>query len=147
MIAEGLLWFDDDARRPIIAKIADAIERYSERTGWRPTICEAHPAQAEAATAELARAAAKEAHRRTPAKASATPPPSLPSGLRILPNPTLRPNYFLIGIAPGERPRKAPATPTPSAQRRAPRATTASSAPAAPTPRVRTAKAPGAKAS
>jgi hypothetical protein len=147
MIAEGLLWFDDDARRPLIAKIADAITRYSERTGWRPTVCEAHPAQAEAVIAELARTAAKEARRRTAAKASATQTPGLPAGLRIMPNSTIRPNYFLIGIAAGEHPRKAITTQTSGAQRRAARTTTTPSAPAAPASHARAAKAPRAKAS
>jgi hypothetical protein len=43
MIAEGLLWFDDDPRRPFSAKMAEAARRFSERTGWIPTACEAHP--------------------------------------------------------------------------------------------------------
>lgn len=147
MIAEGLLWFDDDTRRPLIQKIADAITRYSERTGWRPTICEANPAQAEAVLAELARIAAKQARQRTPAKASATLAPSLPAGLRILPNAAIRPNYFFIGIAAGERPRKATTTPTAGASRRASRSTNAPNAPAAQTPQEHPAKTPRKKAS
>ncbi|MDE3229078.1 MAG: hypothetical protein KGO05_04285 [Chloroflexota bacterium] len=115
MIAEGLLWFDDDTRRPLLAKIADAIERYGERTGWRATVCEAHPSQAEAALAEITRAA-NPARRRSPAKASAALI-ALPPHLRIRPNPSLRPNYFLVGVEAGERPRKAAPAQT-SAQRR-----------------------------
>lgn len=103
MLTEGLLWFDDDPRRSLQLKVADAIARYSERTGWQPTICETYPAQAEAFQVEVARAAT--AQRR--AKASAAPTPALPAKLRVLPSASLRPNYFLVGIAAGERPRKA----------------------------------------
>jgi len=124
MLAEGLLWFDDDPRRPLQVKIADAIERYGERTGWLATVCEMHPAQAEAFNAEIARAATA----KRPAKMSATPPPSLPAKLRVLPNPSLRPNYFLIGIAAGERPRKAPSQPSSVTHRKARRPVAATTA-------------------
>lgn len=128
MIAEGLLWFDDDPRRPLMEKIVSAVERYSERTGWRPTVCEAHPAQVETFNADLARAAAVAARKRVPkagAKAGKAPAVQLPPTLRVTPSAAMRPNYFLIGIEAGERPRAAknpakipaksltPATPAP----------------------------------
>lgn len=121
MITEGLLWFDDDPRRPLLEKIANAVERYSERTGWQPTVCEAYPAQVETFNADLARAAATPARRRASAtsasstksgarlsaKASAKPTVELPPKLRVVANTAMRPNHFLIGIEAGERPRKA----------------------------------------
>lgn len=122
MIAEGLLWFDDDPRRPVAEKIAGAVERYSERTGWRPTVCEAHPTQVDVFNADRARAEAA-AQRRRSSKAKAAPSVELPANLRITASPSMRPNYFLIGIAAGERPRKAAAQPSPqSAARKAKRA-------------------------
>lgn len=116
MLTEGLLWFDDEPRRPLSEKIADAIARYSERTGWQPTVCEMHPIQVEAFNAEVNRAATATARRRAPegesaakrpAKPGAAPAVTLPSKLRVTPNASLRPNYFFIGIEAGERPRKA----------------------------------------
>jgi hypothetical protein len=46
MLKEGLLWFDDDPRRAITAKVRDAAERYEERFGIRPNFCYLNPAQA-----------------------------------------------------------------------------------------------------
>jgi hypothetical protein len=118
MIAEGLLWFDDDPRRPLVEKIANAIDRYAERTGWRATVCEAHPTQVEAYQAELTRAAQAAARKRPSAKA-APPAVTLPPKLRVKPNAAMLPNCFLIGIEAGETPRRAPsATASHSATRR-----------------------------
>jgi hypothetical protein len=95
MIATGLLWYDDDTRRPLALKIAEAAERYRERVGYEPTTCELSPTQ-------------------TPAALAATQPPSprarkaaaLPRvTLHVEPNDHLKPNYFLVGVAVGEKPR------------------------------------------
>ncbi|HZC06068.1 MAG TPA: hypothetical protein VE338_10530 [Ktedonobacterales bacterium] len=128
MIAEGLLWFDDDPRRPVAEKIAGAVERYSERTGWRPTVCEAHPTQVDVFNADRARAEVA-AQRRRSSKAKAAPSVELPANLRITASLAMRPNYFLIGIEAGERPRKAAAQPSPqSAARKAKRAAASAAA-------------------
>lgn len=116
MIAEGLLWYDDDPRRPFSAKMAEAARRFSERTGWAPTACEANPqtlAQ-RGAVIEAARGRAKAALLEEEARAPR---------LAVTPNPSLRPNYILVGIEVGKTPRpvrkeraaraaKAPASPT-----------------------------------
>ena len=47
MLKIGLLWFDDDPKRPVVAKLDEAVERYEERFGSRPTLVYLHPAQAE----------------------------------------------------------------------------------------------------
>lgn len=145
MLTEGLLWFDDDQRHPLSEKIADAIARYSERTGWQPSVCEMHPAQVEAFNAEVARAATKR-----PTKSGAAPMVTLPPKLRVMPNAALRPNYFLIGIAAGERPRKAVSQPASATPRKAKRpvaaAPAATSAPASAATPSRSAK-PRVKAS
>lgn len=77
MLTLGLLWYDDDARRPVPQKIAEAVARYHERVGGRPTVCQLNPRQA-AALASVKTAA-------------------LPQ-LRLVPDETLRSNYFLVGI-------------------------------------------------
>ncbi|HEX8729377.1 MAG TPA: hypothetical protein VF739_12180 [Ktedonobacterales bacterium] len=138
MIAEGLLWFDDDARRPLVEKIANAIERYAERTGWRATVCETHPTQVDAYQAEMTRAAQAAARKRPSAKV-APPAVTLPAKLRVKPNPAMLPNCFLIGIEAGETPRRAPSsTASHSASRRASRTkgerAVASAATSQPTP-------------
>jgi hypothetical protein len=81
MLALGLLWFDDDSRRPLAQKIAEAIARYEERVGEAPSVCQVSPAQA----AALASAR----------------PGQIPR-VRIVSDETLRPNHFLVGIEQGE---------------------------------------------
>ncbi|MGH2503654.1 MAG: hypothetical protein ACRDID_14190 [Ktedonobacterales bacterium] len=145
MIAEGLLWFDDDARRPLVEKIANAIERYAERTGWRATVCEAHPTQVDAYQVEMIRAA-QAAARKRPSTKAAPPTVTLPPKLRVKPNTAMLPNCFLIGIEAGETPRRAPsATVSHSAARRTNRTKgerSAAAVQAAPTPAAASAPTP-----
>lgn len=106
MIAEGLLWFDDDPRRPFSAKMAEAARRFSERTGWAPTACEAHP-QTLGQRSAPAPAATRSGRS---SRAKAAPAPEEDAGaprLRVTANPSLRPNYILVGIEAGKTPRRA----------------------------------------
>lgn len=106
MIAEGLLWFDDDPRRPFSAKLAEAAQRFSERTGWQPTVCEAHP-DTLALQATPGRAGRGKSAKATPPQDTDIP------RLTMTPNPGLRPNYLLVGVEVGKTPRRArPAKPT-----------------------------------
>jgi hypothetical protein len=101
MIAEGLLWYDDDPRRPFNAKMAEAARRFSERTGWAPTACEVNPqtlAQRDAVVA---------AARGGRAKAALAAEEAQAPRLAVTPNPSLRPNYILVGIEVGKTPRPA----------------------------------------
>lgn len=77
MLASGLLWFDDDSRRPVAVKVADAVARYRERLSHEPTVCYVNPSQA-------ALPATPKASR------DATPP------VRLVPDASVRPNYFLV---------------------------------------------------
>lgn len=95
MIANGLLWYDDDTRRPLALKIAEAVDRYRERVGYEPTTCELSPAQAPEALA-----ATQPPARRT-RKRDALPRVTL----HVEPNNHLKPNYILVGIVEGETPR------------------------------------------
>ena len=135
MMLSGLLWFDDDTRRPLPQKIAQAATRYRERVGYIPTLVEVNPQQAtittlvvtpEIADDLLARtgkrggkrgAKAKGVTSLAPAKGRGArkaaapvvaPTPADAPTVRVEPNPTLRPNYFLVGIAVGEQPIRAP---------------------------------------
>ncbi len=40
----GLLWFDDDPRRPLKEKVRVAAAHYQQRFGTAPTMCYVHPA-------------------------------------------------------------------------------------------------------
>jgi hypothetical protein len=110
MISEGLLWFDDDARRPLASKISDALERYRDRVGYEPTVCLVNPAQEEALRAP---APARSRVRRG-ARSDDGSTLSLPPSLQIQPSEALSTNYFMIGVAAGETPR--PAVGRPSAE-------------------------------
>lgn len=101
MIAEGLLWFDDDPHRPFSAKMAEAARRFSERTGWIPTACEAHP-QTLAQRAVTPRPSGRGHTRAKTAPEEAEP--GAPK-LVVTPNPAMRPNYLLVGVEVGKTPR------------------------------------------
>jgi hypothetical protein len=91
MLTIALLWYDDDTRRPLPQKILDATARYRERLGAVPTVCHLNPAQAE------------QALHVSPRKK----PEPLP--VRLEPDDTMRPNYFLVGLDDAD----APAQPLP----------------------------------
>lgn len=40
----GMLWYDDDRRRPLDDKIARAVEYYKAKYGATPTVCFVNPA-------------------------------------------------------------------------------------------------------
>src|SRR5262245_27729174 len=99
MMVSGILWYDDDAHRTLDEKIAEAAQRYRERLGFEPTSCELNAAQAAAPTP------AKTAARRSAKRAA----PIVPThNLCLIPTERLRPNYFLVGYAEGEKPRRVP---------------------------------------
>ncbi len=106
MIAEGLLWFDDDPHRPFSVKVAEAARRFSERTGWAPTACEANPQTL--AQRSTPATATRSGGRPSRAKATAAPDEDADSlRLRVSANPSLRPNYILVGVEAGKAPRPA----------------------------------------
>ncbi|HEX9037234.1 MAG TPA: hypothetical protein VF808_09620 [Ktedonobacterales bacterium] len=100
MIAEGLLWYDDDPRRPFSAKMAEAAQRFSERTGWAPTACEANPLTL--TERDLVPTTGRSARARAEREAEALAP-----RLVVTPNPSLRPNYILVGVEVGKARRPA----------------------------------------
>jgi hypothetical protein len=82
MLTVGLLWYDDDPKRPTALKIADGMARYRERLGAAPTTCYLNPRQLEAVTA--------------PTRHKGVGAPLPPAAL--ISDNTMRPNYFLIGV-------------------------------------------------
>lgn len=96
----GLLWFDDDGRRPIQQKIAEAVQRYRERVGYEPTICQLNPAQAAALEASANSALRSKRVQQAPVAV-------LPASLKLVPSDLIQPHCYLVGIAEGEQPRAA----------------------------------------
>ena len=93
MIAAGLLWYDDDLRRPLAIKLAEASERYRERVGYEPTTCLLNPAQIPAAPPTSGRGSRKKAN--------------IPAiTLNLVSDEHLRPNYFFVGVGADERPKR-----------------------------------------
>ena len=100
MLQVGLLWFDDDAKRPLAQKVADAVARYGERLGGVPTVCQLNPAAATLLAAQ--RQTQRERAKRERVKAAkagrgrgvSARVPRLP---RLVPDPSLPSNYFFVG--------------------------------------------------
>jgi hypothetical protein len=40
---QGLLWYDNDSKKSLEAKLADAVSRYKEKYGAEPSVCYVHP--------------------------------------------------------------------------------------------------------
>src|SRR5689334_19719403 len=98
MLASGLLWYDDDASRPLAFKLAEAADRYRERVGYEPTACQLNPTQAQAAQQPPAPGAVRRGAKR------GVPLP--PITLRLIPAAHLRPNYFFVGVEEGDQLRR-----------------------------------------
>ncbi len=71
---EGLLWFDDDPRRPFEQKVEEAVERYVQKFGETPNTCCVNPGS----LPENVRVHA---------------------GVVIRALPTVLPNHFLVGVS------------------------------------------------
>jgi len=77
----GLLWFDDNPRLPIAAKIEKAARRYRERFGRSPNICYVHP-QTLAGAEEL------------------------PTHVQVVGKVTIQPDNFWIGVKTSRAPQE-----------------------------------------
>lgn len=97
----GLLWFDDDPRKGMPAKIGEAAQRYLARFGVAPTVCRTHcPNQ----QADL-----------PPATAIGLPArvPGLPATVTVIADRRVRPHHFWLGRdePPGAAARSGDVTP------------------------------------
>jgi hypothetical protein len=68
----GLMWYDDDPRKTLDAKIEQAIARYHEKYGHAPNACYVNPAAV----------AIENRH----------------NGMRVIPARTIRPGYLWVGV-------------------------------------------------
>jgi hypothetical protein len=73
MLKMGLLWFDDNPKRPLAEKLDEAAERYQERFDRWPTLVHLNPTQAEGLSVKYKR-------------------------LRVFGDEHLRRNYFIVGV-------------------------------------------------
>jgi hypothetical protein len=71
----GMLWFDDDAKRPLSDKVARAVEHYKTKYGATPTVCFVNPSML---TAERA--------------------PEAAGGVQLRPARMVLVNHFWIGV-------------------------------------------------
>jgi hypothetical protein len=71
---KGMLWFDNDSKRTISEKITKAVIYYHNKYGRNPDCCHVHPSM-------------------LPSNAPQS------KNLKILPDRTIMPNYFWIGIS------------------------------------------------
>ena len=83
MLKMGLLWFDDNPKRPLAEKLNEAAERYQERFDRWPTLVHLNPTQAEGLNLKNKR-------------------------LRIFGDEHLRRNYFIVGIDEADTPASVP---------------------------------------
>jgi hypothetical protein len=93
LIQVGLLWLDDDPRRPLALKISQAAQRYAAKYGRAPDICYVHPSALNGSSVEA-------------------------GPIRVLPAADLLPHHLWLGIAETppfqEAPNRATAEPSPA---------------------------------
>ncbi len=70
----GLLWFDDDVKRPFAQKVEAARRRYLEKFGVKPDTCYVNPATMPATEVSV-------------------------DGLRIISASIILPNHYWLGVA------------------------------------------------
>jgi hypothetical protein len=74
MMKTGLLWFDDDPKRPLEAKVRRAAERYQAKFGAEPNTCYVNPGSVAEKNARV-------------------------DDLQILGAPFVLPNHFYVGVS------------------------------------------------
>lgn len=73
----GLLWYDDDPKRPFAEKIEAAARRYREKFGVRPNTCYVNPASLPDGNGHLRQ-------------------------IKVVATPIILPNHFWLGVAEPE---------------------------------------------
>jgi hypothetical protein len=92
----GLLWFDDDPKKPLARKIGEAAERYWQRFAVAPTACHiCRPPNDPRKEARAPQAAGQRLALCLPSPAGEAP--RLLS-LALVPSEAIRPNYFWVGV-------------------------------------------------
>src|SRR5574341_2643 len=95
----GMLWYDDDAKRPLAAKVANAVEYYKNKYGAAPTVCYVHPNMLPAERASSNESALSTAEG-----------PRVSAGVQLRPMRAVMINHFWLGVGdnttgPGPQPR------------------------------------------
>ena len=88
----GMLWYDDDARRPLPEKVARAVAHYQTKYGAMPTVCFVNPSMLRDA-------------------------PETAAGVQLRPARTIMINHFWVGIGEQAAAQRG-ARPEPAAARR-----------------------------
>ncbi|HID86222.1 MAG TPA: hypothetical protein EYP55_02460 [Anaerolineae bacterium] len=93
----GLLWYDDDPKRPFAEKIEAAARRYREKFGVRPNTCYVNPASLPE-VANVRRPTVREVE-------GPETPASVREGngrlrqIKVVTTPIILPNHFWLGVA------------------------------------------------
>jgi hypothetical protein len=77
----GMLWYDDDAKRPLDAKVAGAVAYYKNKYGAAPTLCYVHPSMIPGEPGP-----------------SAAEGPRVSVGVQVRPSRTVMINHFWLGV-------------------------------------------------
>jgi hypothetical protein len=92
----GLLWFDDDPRKPLARKVGEAAERYWQRFAVAPTACHIWRSPDPGPKTTPASPAAEERLDLLLPSIAGESPRLL--SLALVPSATIRPNYFWVGV-------------------------------------------------
>jgi hypothetical protein len=92
----GLLWFDDDPKKPMARKIGEAAERYWQRFAVAPTACHVSRSPEDGAKGtQVAQVAQQRLALCLPSSDGEAP--RLLS-LALVPSGAIRPNHFWVGV-------------------------------------------------
>ncbi len=95
----GLLWFDDDAKKPRERKITEAAERYWQRFAVVPTAC--HVCRPPDDPVTPGREAQAIQQRLDLSMSSVNGEAPRQFSLAVVPSRAIRPNYFWVGVDDG----------------------------------------------
>ena len=82
----GMLWFDNDPKAALAAKVERAAAYYRSKYGKTPTVCFVHPSMLPAGESE------------DPAGNPVPEPGFFAAGVEVRSNASVRPHHFWIGV-------------------------------------------------
>ncbi len=82
----GMLWYDNDTKTALVARVERAAQYYKNKYGKPPTLCFVHPSMLPA-----------------PETQAPEEEPKLKSGeVEVRTSPAVLPNHFWIGVSPAQ---------------------------------------------